>query len=190
LTLGRGATLEGLVTDATTRKPVAGASVALDSVASSSHAAASVTTDESGAFALEGVPQNGPFSVRVTHGEYRSKIVSGLSARGGSRLSERIALTPRGDGGADSELAGIGAMLNNTPRGVGIAGLVEGGPAERAGLKTGDLIVRIDGDDASKLTLSDCVQRLRGPEGSRVTMQVFRGVSMVDISIVRELVVR
>jgi C-terminal processing protease CtpA/Prc len=119
-----------------------------------------------------------------------TKIVPGLDARGSSSLRSDIEIRPRGEGGASEELVGIGATLMPTPEGVTIAALVEGAPAERFGLERGDRITRIDGADASGLTLSDCVQRLRGPAGTRVTVGVDRAGQRVEVTITRDVVVR
>jgi C-terminal processing protease CtpA/Prc len=100
-------------------------------------------------------------------------------------------LRPSADGGAGSEFAGIGAMLAGTPKGTTIGGLIKGGPAERAGLQEGDLIERIDGVSTRDLTLSDCVQRLRGPEGTRVTVAVSREEGQViEVMIERAMIER
>lgn len=190
--LARGATLSGTVTDLETRGPVAGATVGLDAqTATGANSIAAVTTDASGAFDLVGVPP-GPFSIKITHAGYRTKIVPGLVTRGAPLLTQSFAITPRGDGGGgESELAGIGAVLAGTPKGVAVAGLIDGGPAAAAGLKKGDRIERIDGVSADALTVSDCVQRLRGPEGSRVTVGVARdGEPGATIVITRANIVR
>ena len=77
------------------------------------------------------------------------------------------------------------------PRGVVISWMLQNGPAESAGLRVGDLIARIDGLDAQGLTMSDCVQRLRGPEGSRVSVSVSReGEGTIEVLITRKNVVR
>jgi len=190
ITLPRGATLSGTVFDADTRKPIAGASVGLDAATSTgANAIPAAVTDADGTFALSGVPPQGPFSVRVSHTDYRTKILT-LTLRGSGSTPESIPLRARADGGPDSELAGIGAMLGQSPKGVIIQGLVEGGPAARVGLKSGDRFLLIDGADATAMTMSDCVQRLRGPEGTRVAVRVSRdGIATVDATILRELVV-
>ena len=48
----------------------------------------------------------------------------------------------------------------------------EGGPADRAGLEAGDLIERIDGEPMRGVALRDAVERLRGAEGSLVSLVV------------------
>jgi Carboxypeptidase regulatory-like domain/PDZ domain len=191
IVLARGATLTGKVIDAETRKPIAGAVVALD--AATSTGANSINpgrSDESGAYTLEGAPP-GPFSIRISSDSYRSRIISGLTTRSGVPLVQDVELTPRGDGGADNEMAGVGAILIPQPRGVAISWLVPSGPAQAAGLQVGDVLARIDGLDAQGMALSDCVQRLRGPEGSRVSVVVSReGVGSVEMVVTRKNIVR
>jgi S1-C subfamily serine protease len=192
ITLARGATLSGTILDGQTRRPIEGARVALDAATSSgANAIAGATSDANGAYSLEGVPP-GPFSVSVAREGYRTKIVPGLTTRGAPAIREDITLTPRGDGSAgDSELIGIGAVLAPSPSGVTIASVIDGGPAARAGLQGGDRILRIDGADASAMPLSDCVQRLRGQEGSRVSVAVAReGGGEVELTVTRATIVR
>jgi hypothetical protein len=191
LVLASGATFRGKVVDAETRKPVAGATFDLDTATTSgANAIGSAESDASGAFVLSGVPARGLFSVRVTHPGYRTKILSGLDTRGSATLTETVQLSPRGDGGGDSELAGIGAYLVPAAGGVSVAGVVPGGPAEKGGMRRGDRVDRIDGDDARSMPLAEAVQRLRGPEGSRLAVRLERDGQMIDVNIVRAIVVR
>jgi protocatechuate 3,4-dioxygenase beta subunit len=192
ITLARGATLSGTILDSETRQPIAGARVVLDAATSTgANAIGGATSDASGAYSLQGVPP-GPFSVSVSREGYRTKIVPGLTTRGAPVIREDITLTPQGDGSAGtSELIGIGAVLAPSPAGVTIASVIDGGPAARAGLQGGDRILRIDGSDATAMPLSDCVQRLRGQEGSRVSVAVAReGGGEVELTITRAKIVR
>ncbi len=66
--------------------------------------------------------------------------------------------------------------------------LVPAGPAEQAGIQVGDLIQRIDGADASSMAVFECMQILRGPEGSRVTVQVEREGRRLDVAIQRRAI--
>lgn len=67
---------------------------------------------------------------------------------------------------------------------------IEDTPAYRAGVKAGDQIVKIDGELTKDLTLLEAVKRMRGPQGSQVTISVRReGVDrFLDISLTREVI--
>ncbi|MBK9261378.1 MAG: carboxypeptidase regulatory-like domain-containing protein [Polyangiaceae bacterium] len=187
IVLPRPATLTGTIRDEATRAPIAGAVVQLDGMAGGGgpNANPPATTDAQGNYSLTGVPP-GPFSVRVDHSDYMSRTVAGLTTRGASSIREDIMLKPQGDGGPSSEMEGIGAMLAPSPSGIMIASVIESGPAANAGLKRGDRFVRIDGVSALEMTLSDAMQRLRGPEGSRVAITVAReDEGNVDVTVVR-----
>jgi Carboxypeptidase regulatory-like domain/PDZ domain len=180
--LSHGGTLTGRVIDADTRAPIPGALISLDAVTfTRADFSGPTRSDESGAYTLEGAPV-GPFSISVSHAGHRTRVVTGLSPRGGT-LHQDVEL----HAGAGSELAGIGAGVFTRPSGLVVRSLVPSGPAEQAGLQVDDHIVRIEGADTSGLPLAECIQRLRGPEGTRVSVQVDRGGQRVDVTIQRRL---
>lgn len=51
---------------------------------------------------------------------------------------------------------------------------IEGTPAFRAGIEAGDKIVQVDGESTKDMTLIDAVKKLRGPEGTTVTIGILR----------------
>jgi carboxyl-terminal processing protease len=63
--------------------------------------------------------------------------------------------------------------------------VIERGPADRAGAKAGDLIEEIDGFDTQGVALSDVVDRLRGAEGTEVTIKVRKGSGSRTMRITR-----
>ena len=75
------------------------------------------------------------------------------------------------------EFYGIGVVIQAArPDGTGakIITVFRGGPAFRAGLKAGDEIVEVDGEDVTKLDLFDIVAKIRGPKGTTVEIGVRR----------------
>jgi carboxyl-terminal processing protease len=64
---------------------------------------------------------------------------------------------------------------------------INGSPAEAAGLKSGDIIIEVDGQDVTAFPLNDVVDLIRGEEGSEVMLTIFRPDSneSLEISIIR-----
>lgn len=67
---------------------------------------------------------------------------------------------------------------------------IEDTPAWRAGLKAGDKILKIDGVPTKGLSLMECVKRLRGPKGTKVTLTIMREgfPEPRDFTIVRDII--
>lgn len=69
---------------------------------------------------------------------------------------------------------GIGIEVTAVNDRVTIVAPIEGSPAERAGLLTGDVLLSVDGVQVSALRLNEAIERLRGFPGSRVRLAVSR----------------
>jgi len=70
------------------------------------------------------------------------------------------------------EVGGVGVSWDRYATQPIIGGVVSGSPAERAGLLAGDLVVRVDNVGVS--TVSEAMQRMRGPVDKSVTVTVQR----------------
>lgn len=69
---------------------------------------------------------------------------------------------------------GIGVGMQETVGGVQIAEVMRFSSAEEAGLQVGDIIIAVDGVDATEMTNADVAELLRGEEGTMVSVTVRR----------------
>lgn len=85
---------------------------------------------------------------------------------------------------------GIGAQLQEKDGQIVIYRPIEGSPADKAGVKAGDVIVEVDRKPVAGIRLDEVVKRIRGPRGTKVEITVRRKGSsnLLHISIVRDLI--
>jgi carboxyl-terminal processing protease len=90
----------------------------------------------------------------------------------------------------EGQFGGIGIEVESRNDTLVVLSPIEGSPAERAGIKSGDLIVSVDGKDPSQEPLDKLVKRLRGAPGSHVKLGVRRsGVAdVLSFDLVREII--
>ena len=72
------------------------------------------------------------------------------------------------------EYAGIGAIISSNNGQVVINEPYEGLPADKAGLKAGDAILEIDGNDMRKSTVKEVSDRLKGTPGTSLELTILR----------------
>jgi C-terminal peptidase prc len=75
---------------------------------------------------------------------------------------------------SDQGRVGLGILIQGQTAPFTIGSVVAGAPAEKAGVKDGDVIQAIDGRDVSRLELRDVSEMLRGEEGQAVTLTLRR----------------
>lgn len=86
------------------------------------------------------------------------------------------------------EFEGIGATLTYTNGQAVVVAPLEGSPAEKAGIRPGDVIVAVDGEDVTEFNLSEVIGRVRGPKGTSVVLSVIHAGEQTptDVRIVRD----
>jgi len=86
-----------------------------------------------------------------------------------------------------NEIQGIGASLALDDAGnVVIVSPLNDSPAERAGLRPGDVVNSIDGKVITNFTLVEVVRLIQGEPGTQVRLVIKRGSSVLNFTIVRE----
>jgi len=73
------------------------------------------------------------------------------------------------------EFGGVGLEVGVDAGGfVRVITPIDDTPAKKAGLESGDLIIRLDGKSVKGMSLNDAVNKMRGPEGSKVELTIVR----------------
>jgi carboxyl-terminal processing protease len=88
------------------------------------------------------------------------------------------------------EFGGLGVEINVRDGQLVVVSPMEGSPAAAAGVRPGDVIVKIDGKFAKDMALVEAVKKLRGTKGSAVVLSISRkpGGALIDISVVRDTI--
>ncbi len=72
------------------------------------------------------------------------------------------------------EFGGLGIEITTEMQAVKIIAAIDDTPAQRAGLKSGDFIIKVDGENIVGLSISESVKKLRGKPGSKVKVTLLR----------------
>ncbi len=83
---------------------------------------------------------------------------------------------------------GIGALLELQDGAVKIVEPIENSPAERAGIKPDDVIVRVDGKPVIGKDLTDVVKLIKGPHDTQVKLSIVRGKKTLEFTLTRDSV--
>lgn len=83
---------------------------------------------------------------------------------------------------------GIGAQLGIKDKHIIVVAPLSDSPAEKAGVKTGDWIIKVNGAATANWTLPEAVSKIRGPKGSTVTLNILHpnADKPVNITIARD----
>ena len=77
--------------------------------------------------------------------------------------------------GLSGTYVGIGVQLEAEGDEVVVATPIEGSPADRAGIRSGDVLMAVNGESVRGEDISEIVERVKGPEGTAVRLTVLRG---------------
>jgi carboxyl-terminal processing protease len=104
-------------------------------------------------------------------------MVRGLRRRHSDRFSEYFspAALARFDEEISGRFSGVGMTVTQVEDGLGVQSVFKGSPAERAGIEAGDTIVSVDGHPIAGESSQASTERIKGPEGTEVTLGVRSG---------------
>ena len=163
--------LGGLVTDRTVFLPITSLIPTSNEGTSASDSSLNVKLIEEAFQTIQKnyADQSALAKTNLTYGALTGMVAS-LGDTGHSRFltPETLASENRAIQG---EFEGIGALLNvNEAGNPVILSPMDGSPAQKAGLRPGDIILEVNGEDVSQAALSEVVRRVLGPAGTQVTL--------------------
>ena len=89
------------------------------------------------------------------------------------------------------EFSGIGAELSVNEQGIIIVvSPLDGSPAQKAGVRSGDSIIRVEGKSTGGWDLAKAVENIRGPKGSKVKITIVHATEKtpIDLTITRDTI--
>ena len=89
--------------------------------------------------------------------------------------------------GADANYVGIGVHLtfDTETQGIKVLGVMPGSPAEGAGMKSGDIILKVDDRYVNIDTYMDSLDAIKGEKDTTVKLSVYRGEEVIEMEIKR-----
>jgi len=127
--------------------------------------------------------------------DYREMLYGAIKGLAGSLEDPYTVFMPPEDAkvfkeDVSGEFQGVGIEMGMRNGQLTVIAPLEGTPADRAGFKAGDKIIKVDGQDTQGITIDEAVKLIRGPRGTEVTLTVLReGWSEVkDFTIVRDVI--
>lgn len=92
--------------------------------------------------------------------------------------------------GLAGQFTGIGAELGTKEKQIIVIAPLSGSPAEKAGIKAGDTILKVNDEATNDWTLPAAVDKIRGPKGTSVNLTVLHkdAEKTSDIKIVRDVI--
>ena len=85
---------------------------------------------------------------------------------------------------------GIGIYMGNDviENNIKVISTISNSPAERAGLKGGDIIVKVDGVEYKGEDLSEAARKIKGEEGTKVKLEIKRNEETLELEVTREII--
>lgn len=90
----------------------------------------------------------------------------------------------------EGEFGGLGITVGMKDGALTVVAPIEGTPADKAGIKTNDVILRIDGDATLGMTLEEAVNKMRGKPKTPIAITIYRKgePKPFDVNIIRDII--
>ena len=88
----------------------------------------------------------------------------------------------------EGEYGGVGIYLGQKNKQLLVIAPMEGTPAEKAGVKSGDKIIKIDNDSTENMDSDVAANKIRGKEGTKVKLTIARDKETKVFELIREVI--
>ena len=85
----------------------------------------------------------------------------------------------------EGSFSGVGIVISVKDKQLTVVSPIEGTPGEKAGIRSGDQIIKIDGKETKDMALDEAVGKIRGKEGTDVTLTLRRADNVKDYKLTR-----
>lgn len=83
---------------------------------------------------------------------------------------------------------GVGMMIGMREEQLRIISPISGTPAERSGVRPGDVILAVDGFPTKNISVEEAVAMIRGPKGTSVVIDIARNEDKKSVTIIRDVI--
>lgn len=117
-------------------------------------------------------------------------LKDGMVAAAGDTYTEYFSVeeTDEFNSQLNGTFEGIGAELGKEGSFIVIIAPIKGTPAEKAGIRPQDIIIEIDGESSTDITVTEAVKKIRGEKGTTVTLTIIRDGEQLVVPIIRETI--
>lgn len=88
----------------------------------------------------------------------------------------------------EGEIQGIGVLVEMVDEQITVVSPFEGSPADRVGIRPGDVLLEADSVDLVGLDLSEAAALIRGPAGTQVQLVILRDEETLEFNVTRDVV--
>lgn len=88
----------------------------------------------------------------------------------------------------EGSFTGVGLVLEVKDKALCVVSPLEDTPGEKAGILSGDQILKIDGEDTKNMVLEEAVSKIRGPKDTTVTLTIRHDGNIKDYPLVRTVI--